>query len=928
MGQMLTSSSAAPADAGGELHALFDEEWEYALRESPELATRLGDKRYNDRWQDESLEAHERRREHAQGVLAKLDAIDHPSLSEQDQLNYTLFRKSIENDLQEHAFQSFLMPLNQRGGVQTANEVSDVISFSSSEDYDDWITRMRALPLHVDQTIALMKEGIRVGMVHPRVIMERIPAQIRAQVVKDPEDSLFFTPFKKFPEGVGSSEQARLAAEAKAAITGHVVPAYRKLDKFFAEAYLPACHESVGAWKLPRGREWYAFRARRFTTTDLTPEAIHEIGLSEVRRIRGEMEKIIAALEFDGTLEEFLEFLRTDEQFYFTDPEELLAAYRSLTRRIDPALVKLFKTMPRMPYGVEPIPDNIAPDTTTAYYRQPAADGSRAGTYFVNLYRPEVRPKYEMEALSLHEAVPGHHFQIALAMELGELPAFRRYNGYTAFTEGWGLYAESLGDELGFYEDPYSKFGQLTYEMWRAVRLVVDTGMHTMEWPRQKAIDFFMANAAKTEHDIVNEIDRYIAWPGQALAYKIGELKIKELRARGVERLGDRFDVREFHDVVLSSGAVPLDVLEAKVDRWIAGVQAVAAGVQAVAAGGAPEGTLVVLNKSEASASLIDLSTGAVVATVPTGEGPHEVDISPDGKLAVSTNYGTRAAGGSSLTVIDVPSAQVVRTIDLGEYRRPHGITWLGGSGEVAVTAEENKAVITINVHSGKVTGSVKTEQEVSHMVVVTPGGRRAFVANIGSGSVSVLDLWTMEHLADLPTGEGAEGITITPDGSEVWVTNRSADTVTVIDAASLEVLAELESKSFPIRAKATPDGKHVLVSNARTGDVSVFSVETKKEVRRIPMDLSSEATEGRLFAGQFGESSVPIGILIRPDGKRAYVANANADVVSVIDLETWKTAGTLRPGKEPDGLAYSALIVTAEARNRAAGSISSPPQP
>ena len=914
-------SSAEPSGAGPALHALFDEEWEHTLRESPEFASRLGDKRYNDRWSDESLEAYARRHEHRQDVLRSLDAIDYERLSEADKLNYTLFRKRYENDVEGHEFRRYLMPLNQRGGVQTANEISDAVQFSSIEDYENWIARMRALPVHVDQTIALMKEGIRAGILHPRVIMERVPAQIRSQIVEEPGESLFFNPFKKFPDGLSSPEKTRLRDEAKRAITEDVVPAYRKFETFFTEEYIPACYDRVGAARLSGGREMYAFLARMFTTTDMTPEEIHEIGQNEVRRIHDEMEKIIAGLEFEGTFEDFLEYLRTDKQFYFDSPDELLAAYRSLSRQIDPTLVKLFKTLPQMPFAIDPIPDNIAPDTTTAYYRQPAADGSRAGTYFVNLYKPEVRPKYEMEALSLHEAVPGHHFQIALSMELGELPAFRRYSGYTAFTEGWGLYAESLGDELGFYKDPYSKFGQLTYEMWRAVRLVVDTGMHHLEWPRQKAIDFFKSNAAKTEHDIINEIDRYIAWPGQALAYKVGELKIKELRARGTEQLGDRFDVREFHAVVLGSGAVPLDVLVAKVDGWIA-------EVQASAIGGADEGTLIVLNKSEASASLIDLSSGDVVATVPTGDGPHEVDVSPDGKLAVAANYGTRESEGSSLTVIDVPSAKVIRTIDLGEYRRPHGIAWLGGSDEVAVTVEGNKALITINIHSGKVTGSVITDQEVSHMVVVTPSGRHAFVANIGSGSVSVLDLWKMEHVSDLSTGEGAEGIAITPDGREVWVTNRSADTVTVIDAASLEVIAELESKSFPIRAKATPDGKHVLVSNARSGDVSVFSVETKKEVRRIPMDLSPEDTKGRLFGGQFGDSSVPIGILVRPDGKRAYVANANADVVSIVDLENWKTAGVLEPGKEPDGLGYSPLTVAAEARTHAGGSSATRPQP
>jgi prolyl oligopeptidase len=558
------------SSASRELHKLFEEEWEYTLREDRTFASYLGDRRYNDRWPDVSLAAIERRHEHDKEVLHKLDAIAYEALPEADKTNYTLFRKEYENNVEGHPFRSYLLPLSHQGGIQTANELADALRFASVKDYEDWIARLRSFPTLMGQTIDLLREGIRVGVVHPRVIMERVPDQIAAQIVDDPAQSLFFKAFQRFPDDIGTAERTRLSAEAKHAIAESVVSSFRQLQAFFNGEYLPACLERVGVWQVPRGKEFYAYRARVYTTTDLTPEEIHQIGQQEVRRIRAQMEEIIQRVKFEGSFEEFLHFLRTDPQFYYKDGQELLQAYRALAKRIDPTLVKLFKTLPRMPYGIEPIPDHIAPDTTTAYYRQPAADGSRAGTYFVNLYRPEVRPKYEMEALSIHEAVPGHHLQIAVAMELGELPAFRRYGGYTAFTEGWGLYSESLGEELGFYQDPYAKFGQLTYEMWRAVRLVVDTGMHSMGWTRQQAIDFFKANAAKTEADIINEIDRYIAWPGQALAYKIGELKIKELRARARGELGERFDVREFHDVVLGSGAVTLDILEANVNAWIA----------------------------------------------------------------------------------------------------------------------------------------------------------------------------------------------------------------------------------------------------------------------------------------------------------------------------------------------------------------------
>lgn len=545
-------------------------EWEYTLREVPTFASHLGDKRYNDRWNDVSLAAIERRHAHYQDVLKQLDAIDPATLPLGDRLNYVLFRKEFANEVEQFPFGWYLVPLNQREGIQDESQVADGIVFTSVKDYDDWIARLKSFPAYMDQTIELMRAGIERKIVQPKVVMKRLPEQIKKQLVEDPTQSVYYKPLKNIAADIPAAEQERLGKEAADAIRSQIVPAYRKFAKFFDEEYFPACFDEVGAWQLPRGQEFYALRARQFTTTNLTPDEIHEIGLAEVARIRKEMEAIVAEVKFEGSFQEFLVHLRTDKQFYYDDPRDLMNGYLALCKRVDPQLTKLFKTLPRIPYGLEPIPEHIAPDTTAAYYRQPSADGQRAGTYFVNLYRPEMRPKYEMEALSLHEAVPGHHLQLALQAELGELPPFRRYGGFTAYIEGWALYAESLGDQLGCYEDPYSEFGQLTYEMWRAVRLVVDTGMHSKKWTREQAIDYFRQNAPKTELDIVNEIDRYISWPGQALAYKIGELKIKELRDRAQSTLGERFDIRNFHEVVLRQGAVPLDVLETIVDEWVA----------------------------------------------------------------------------------------------------------------------------------------------------------------------------------------------------------------------------------------------------------------------------------------------------------------------------------------------------------------------
>ena len=552
------------------LYDFFDAQWQLTLANSPTFASYLGDKRYNNRWNDMSIAAIKNRNTSRVEALSRFKQINRAELSDKDKLNYDLFQKELESAIDNFNTRLYLLPINQRGGIQTADELAEFIQFQTVKDYEDWIARLNAFPLLMEQTLALIKEGKANGMIWSKQVLTRVPAQIDKQIVATAEQSSFYAPFKTMSKDVSEAEQARLRNAAKQAINDKIIPSYKKLKTYFETEYLPSAYPEAGIWQMKNGDKIYEFLARDYTTTAMTPQQIHEKGLSEVKRIRAEMEKIKTQVGFKGTLQEFFNYLRTDEKFFYKTSDELLNAYRAIAKRIDPELVKVFRTFPRMPYGVIPIPDKIAPDTTTAYYNSPAADGSRPGYYYVNLYRPEVRPKWEMMALSLHESVPGHHFQLALQQELGELPNFRKFGGYTAFIEGWGLYAESLGEDMGLYNDPYDKFGQLTYEMWRAVRLVVDTGMHYFKWDRQKAIDFFKDNAAKTEQDIVNEIDRYISDPGQALAYKIGELKFKELRARSKTELGAKFDLKEFHDIVLLSGAVPLDILEKNVNEWIA----------------------------------------------------------------------------------------------------------------------------------------------------------------------------------------------------------------------------------------------------------------------------------------------------------------------------------------------------------------------
>ncbi|MCH7981869.1 MAG: DUF885 domain-containing protein [Proteobacteria bacterium] len=569
---MLLTGFAGPAkaDATSDFDTLLADFWESRMVNFPTFASSLGDRRFNDQWTDQSINAIDDRQAERREFLRRLYAIDSKALSEDNQLNYELFRRNLQSDVDSHQFKGYLIPFSHRGGVQTLNQTASRLRFTTVQDYEDWLLRMSKVDAVVEQTIARAERGRKEGLIAPAILMQRIPAQIATQLVEAGIESPFYEEFEEMPDTISAADQERLRASAIATIEKVVVPAYRSLSRYFEQTYLPASRDSVGLSNLPHGDRWYELLTRNYTTTQMTPDDIHRLGLDEVRRIRDEMQLIIDEVEFDGDFQAFLNFLRTDPQFYYDNADDLYNAYLATSKRIDPELVKLFGHLPRMPYGVKPIPAATAPDTTTAYYSRPAADGSRAGTYWVNLYMPEVRPKYEIEVLSVHEAMPGHHLQLALQQELGDMPEFRRFLGFTAFVEGWGLYSESLGHDLGLYKDPYSHFGALTYEMWRAVRLVVDTGLHYKGWTRQQAIDFFKDNAAKTEHDIVNEIDRYIGNPGQALAYKIGQLKILAIRASAEAQLGDDFDIRAFHDHLLGAGALPLDLLQQRMDTWIA----------------------------------------------------------------------------------------------------------------------------------------------------------------------------------------------------------------------------------------------------------------------------------------------------------------------------------------------------------------------
>lgn len=556
--------------ASRKLERLLDDAWQQRLENDPLLATQAGVHRYNHLLPQVTEEDYRHRRSQYEEHLERLAAIDRDALSRDDQIDYDIFRQLTEGWIGEIDFHAYRMPLTAGSGFHTDfPQLPDRMPLATLEDYEDYVSRLEAFLEYTRQNVGLMRKGLETGHTLPRIALEGYEAQVRLHIVDDPTESLLYAPFEDFPDAVPEADRERLEAAGRKAIQESVVPAYRELDAFLGEEYLPATRTTPGASELPRGEEFYAHRVEYFTSLPLTPQEIHETGLREVARIRREMERVIDETGFEGDFDAFVEFLRTDERFYAQTPEELLRRVSWVLKQMDGKLPEMFGRLPRMPYGVKPVPDYLAPKIYTAYYEPPAGDGSRAGYYTVNTYNLPSRPLYEIEALSFHEAVPGHHLQIALQQEIEDLHDIRRFEGFTAFTEGWALYSERLGLEAGFYEDPYSDFGRLSYEMWRALRLAVDTGIHAFGWSRQKAIDYMAANSALSVHNITTEVDRYISWPGQALAYKTGELEIRRLRERAESALGARFDLRGFHDVVLGSGAVPLPVLEDNVERWI-----------------------------------------------------------------------------------------------------------------------------------------------------------------------------------------------------------------------------------------------------------------------------------------------------------------------------------------------------------------------
>lgn len=564
----VTTSVTTDVTEDKKFELYLDELWESNLKRRPVFATRLGDKRFNNKITSNTVEEFEKNKTQIQIDFKNLNSFNFDDLSEENQLNYRLKHVSLSSSIELSEYPSYFMSLNQRGGVQSYYETGDRLNFTSKQDYNDWLTRLSQYSNNIENSYENNKAGIEAGYTQPKLVTSGVISQIEAILDSTLENHPYLQVFLEADEMLLTAEEKEtLVNEAKVLITEQINPAYTKLHEFLVNEYLPNSRESIGIKDVPNGKSWYEDLASYHTTTKLSPDEIHAIGLKEIKRIRQEMETIISDLEWDGDFQSFLNYLRTSPRFYYDNPEDLFNAYLIMAKTIDPLLPKIFKVFPRAPYGVIPIPAESAPYTTTAYYN--SASKGKPGYFYANLYKPESRPKYEIPVLTVHEAVPGHHFQISIAQELKDVPTFRKYLSFTAFVEGWGLYSEELGEYMNLYDDPYDKFGQLTYDMWRAIRLVVDTGMHYKNWSRDDAINLFLENTAKSQLDIENEVDRYIAWPGQALAYKIGQLKILELRTKAEKELGDDFDIKDFHHEILKRGSLPLSILETYINEWI-----------------------------------------------------------------------------------------------------------------------------------------------------------------------------------------------------------------------------------------------------------------------------------------------------------------------------------------------------------------------
>jgi len=572
---MMLATASFAADSGLEarrqqLKAALNEEWEYTLRTHPEFATYVGDSRYNDKLSDHSPAAVQRELKHAQEALKRIEAIDSSGFPEQEKLNKELAVRELREGIESVPLKEWEMPVNQMGGIhQEYASMPSQLTFGSVKDYEDYLSRLRQMPRAFDETIAVMRLGMKDRMMPPRYLLEKVAKQAQNIADKTPEASPFAKPVLKFPAGISEADQKRLHDAVLAAIKNDVGPAYARFAKFVRTEYAPKGRGEYGVWALPNGDALYRFDVRQMTTTDLTPEEIHRMGLKQVEEIEMEMLKI-AQQQGYSDLKSFNQHIRDDRELYATSGKQLLDLYQHYTDQMYGKLPQLFGHLPKNKLEVVPMEDYRAPDEVPADYSPGAPKSGRPGRINVNEYAPEKRLLLNAEAIAYHEGIPGHHLQFTIAAELPDLPPFRKYAEFTAYSEGWAFYSERLGKEAGFYQDPYSEYGRLENEMWRAVRLVVDTGVHSKHWSRDQMLDFFRQHTAMDEQNIVTEVDRYIAWPGQALAYKLGQMKIIELRERARQRLGERFDIRTFHDAVLAEGPVPLDVLEKHMDQWTA----------------------------------------------------------------------------------------------------------------------------------------------------------------------------------------------------------------------------------------------------------------------------------------------------------------------------------------------------------------------